>query len=278
MKRFLFFIFSGIFIFTSTFATLKVQAWQNQPRKPNLNFSKISEGKLGLVKNESQTYPGYTLFAPKHNTMTYLIDNNGYLVHQWIKSTYEPGQTVYLLEGEVELVDAERKVVETIRAGSDAARHPLAHVLNWDLATRIGLQEKELTRDYIVYEHAIAVADTTVAWIYGVAAVGLFFDAQWSYKLALIPGSILVYHSISAWVWEGNRRAAGRRLWSDTTAAPVPTHSSQVRREIVFCAISPGLRLDMVSGRPSMVIKIHFILLVRIEKGQGQSRRRARSP
>ena len=89
-------------------------------------------------------------------------------------------------------------------------------VLNWDFATRIGLQEKELTRDYIVYEHAIAVADTAVAWIYGVAAVGLFLDAQWSYKLALISGSILVYHSISAWVWEGNRRAAGRRLWSDT--------------------------------------------------------------
>ena len=91
----------------------------------------------------------------------------------------------------------------------------LVSVFNWDLATRIGLQEKELTRDYVVYEHAIAVADTAMAWLYGVAAVGLFFNAQWGYKLASIPGSILVYHAISAWVWEGNRRAAGRRLWSD---------------------------------------------------------------
>ena len=34
--------------------------------------------------------------APKHNTVTYLIDNQGHYVHQW-KSEYEPGQTVYLL-------------------------------------------------------------------------------------------------------------------------------------------------------------------------------------
>lgn len=88
-------------------------------------------------------------------------------------------------------------------------------VLNWDLATRLGLQEKELSPEYKVYEHAIAVADSAMAWLYGVAAVGLFLNAEWGYKLAWIPGSILLYHAISAWVWEGNRRKAGRRLWTD---------------------------------------------------------------
>ena len=89
-------------------------------------------------------------------------------------------------------------------------------VLNWDLATRLGLQEKDLPSEYKVYEHAIAVADTAMGWLYGVAAVGLFLNAEWGYKLAWIPGSILLYHAISAWVWEANRRAAGQRLWSNS--------------------------------------------------------------
>ncbi len=36
-------------------------------------------------------------------------------------------QTVYLLEGEVEFLDAGRNIVDTLRAGSEQARHPLAH-------------------------------------------------------------------------------------------------------------------------------------------------------
>jgi sugar lactone lactonase YvrE/formylglycine-generating enzyme required for sulfatase activity len=37
------------------------------------------------------------LFAPKHYTTTYLIDNNGHIINSW-ESDYEPGQSVYLLE------------------------------------------------------------------------------------------------------------------------------------------------------------------------------------
>ena len=92
----------------------------------------------------------------------------------------------------------------------------LISLLNWDLAKRLGLQEKDLLPEYKVYEHAIAVADTAMAWLYGIAAVGLFINAEWGYKLAWIPGTILLYHAISAWVWEGNRRTAGRRLWTDS--------------------------------------------------------------
>ncbi len=47
--------------------------------------------------NTPQACPGYTLFAPKHHTMTYLMDNQGRAVHRW-DSQYEPGQSVYLLE------------------------------------------------------------------------------------------------------------------------------------------------------------------------------------
>jgi len=54
---------------------------------------------VGLfVYDEELSYDGYTLFAPKHNTNTYLIDNYGRVVHSWTASTYEPGQSVYLKE------------------------------------------------------------------------------------------------------------------------------------------------------------------------------------
>jgi hypothetical protein len=50
------------------------------------------------MQNDRSAFSGYTLFAPKHNTMTYLIDNEGHIVHLWTGSKYEPGQSVYLLE------------------------------------------------------------------------------------------------------------------------------------------------------------------------------------
>jgi hypothetical protein len=56
------------------------------------------DAQVGLILNTDKAFPGYTLFAPKHNTATYLIDNNGQVVHSWTASKYEPGQSVYLLE------------------------------------------------------------------------------------------------------------------------------------------------------------------------------------
>ena len=54
---------------------------------------------VGLFLNDTaKAFKGYTLFAPKQNTMTYLIDNTGRIVHQWTASKYPPGQSVYLLE------------------------------------------------------------------------------------------------------------------------------------------------------------------------------------
>ena len=54
---------------------------------------------VGLfINNKTKVFDGYTLFAPKQNTMTYLINNEGRIVHEWNASQYAPGQSVYLLE------------------------------------------------------------------------------------------------------------------------------------------------------------------------------------
>jgi hypothetical protein len=88
-------------------------------------------------------------------------------------------------------------------------------LLNWDLARRWGLQERGLLPQYQVYERAIAVADTAIGWVYGIAALGLLLGRDWGYTLAWMPGSILLYHAVSAWAWEANRRAAGHGSWSE---------------------------------------------------------------
>lgn len=54
---------------------------------------------VGLfLDNDSLAFAGYTLFAPKQNTMTYLLNNEGQIINQWDNSIYPPGQSVYLLE------------------------------------------------------------------------------------------------------------------------------------------------------------------------------------
>lgn len=54
---------------------------------------------MGLFINDTvNAFKGYTVFAPKHNTMTYIINNEGRKCHEWNASTYAPGQSVYLLE------------------------------------------------------------------------------------------------------------------------------------------------------------------------------------
>jgi hypothetical protein len=92
----------------------------------------------------------------------------------------------------------------------------LISVLNWDFATRIGLQESGGPPEYLVYERGTAVADVAIGWIYGVAGVGLILGAPWGFKLAWFPGVVLIYHAISAWFWYGNQKKAGHPLMSET--------------------------------------------------------------
>src|SRR5258708_547009 len=42
-----------------------------------------SRPKLGLLVNEADAYPGYTLLAPTNSTQTYLIDLQGRVVQTW---------------------------------------------------------------------------------------------------------------------------------------------------------------------------------------------------
>jgi hypothetical protein len=91
----------------------------------------------------------------------------------------------------------------------------LISVLNWDFATRLGLQEKKLLPEHKVYEHGIAVADVSLGWIYGIAGLGLVIGAPWAFKLAWIPGIVLIYHAISYWFWTRNRNRAGHQMESN---------------------------------------------------------------
>jgi uncharacterized membrane protein (UPF0136 family) len=88
----------------------------------------------------------------------------------------------------------------------------LISISNWEFATRIGLQERGLLPEYKVYEHAIAVADVAIGWTYGVAGVGLLLGADWGFKLAWIPGAVMIYHAVSFWFWTRNRNRLGTIL------------------------------------------------------------------
>ncbi len=88
----------------------------------------------------------------------------------------------------------------------------LISLLNWEFAMKIGLQEKEAPLEYRAYEHGIAVADVALGWIYGIAGVGLILGTPWGYKLAWLPGVVLLYHSIFFWFMTRNRRKSGYLL------------------------------------------------------------------
>lgn len=88
----------------------------------------------------------------------------------------------------------------------------LISICNWDLATRIGLAEKDMPPEYKDYELGMAVADVIIGWSYGLAGVGLLWGAPWGFKLAWIPGTVLTYHGLSFWFWTRNQIRAGHRL------------------------------------------------------------------
>jgi hypothetical protein len=88
----------------------------------------------------------------------------------------------------------------------------LISLVNRDFAVKIGIWEKDMIPEFEVYERGIAVADVMIGWIYGIAAVGLILNALWAYKLAWIPGVIMVYHSLSFWFWVGNQNKLGHPL------------------------------------------------------------------
>lgn len=85
----------------------------------------------------------------------------------------------------------------------------LISIINWDFAVKVGLQEKNALPEYKVYDHAIAVADTLIGWIYGIAAIGVILNLPWAFRLMWFPGVVMVYHSLSFWFWIGNQNKSG---------------------------------------------------------------------
>ena len=57
----------------------------------------IAEPPRGLLIKEASVSAGYVLFSPLLSDVTYLIDNDGQVVHTW-ESDYAPGVSAYLLD------------------------------------------------------------------------------------------------------------------------------------------------------------------------------------
>lgn len=98
-------------------AAIEVRQW-----KPE-DLRAIAGNRLerGLIKKTDQATPGYTLFSPYNGTVTYLIDNDGNIVHSW-NGELSATLNGYLLENG-HLIRMERDVdFPTFAAGGAAGR------------------------------------------------------------------------------------------------------------------------------------------------------------
>jgi len=96
---------------------------------------------VGLFLNTPQAFNGYTLFPPKHNMITYLIDNQGRQVHSWT-SKYEPGQTAYLLPNGHLL----RAAMVRVQGGTGGGEGGRIEEFDWD--GNMVWEYQHATRDY----------------------------------------------------------------------------------------------------------------------------------
>ena len=64
-------------------------------RTEHLEDRRMLAQTVGVFQNDPGAYEGYTLFAPELTHRTYLIDNEGALVHAW-PSKYDPANSAYL--------------------------------------------------------------------------------------------------------------------------------------------------------------------------------------
>jgi hypothetical protein len=87
----------GAFILLIAFVFLACKKKDDTTDTNNNTYTGVRTVGL-IVNNTAKVYNGYTLYAPKQYTSTYLINNEGRLIHKWSASKYPPGQSVYLLE------------------------------------------------------------------------------------------------------------------------------------------------------------------------------------
>ncbi len=81
---------------------------------------------VGLLKNDSLAFNGYTLFSPTSANSTFLIDNCGRKINEWT-STIHPGMVAYLLE-DGSIVRAGR-IFANFGAGGSGGR---IEIISWD--------------------------------------------------------------------------------------------------------------------------------------------------
>jgi hypothetical protein len=152
---------------------------------------------VGVSVNEPEAMEGYTLFAPSGSTSTYLIDNSGNLVHEWV-STDRPGQSVYLLEdGDLMRTGSPDSIPYFNNGGAGG----LTERIEWD---------------------------GTVTWSYLHASA----DERQHHDIAVLPnGNVLALpwrrHFRSEAISAGRDPAwLGSRLWSDSIVEIEPSGSS----------------------------------------------------
>ncbi|MBU1099522.1 MAG: aryl-sulfate sulfotransferase [Bacteroidetes bacterium] len=75
---------------------------------------------VGLLTYDERAADGYTLFAPLTSNITFLINNEGNLVHSW-QGTARPGNSVYFLENG-NLLRTEIVLNETMTAGGEGGK------------------------------------------------------------------------------------------------------------------------------------------------------------
>ncbi len=90
-------------------------------------YGQNNEQTVGLFLNTENSSPGYNLFAPNSYNVTYLMDNNGNLIHSW-QSDFRPGLSVYLTE-EGQLLRTQRIQSDLFQTGGHGGG---VELLNWD--------------------------------------------------------------------------------------------------------------------------------------------------
>ncbi|MBL4649712.1 MAG: aryl-sulfate sulfotransferase [Aureispira sp.] len=78
---------------------------------------------VGLFNNTSNSFDGYTLFAPIKSDTTYLIDNCGERIHEWI-SNYNPGLSVYLMD--------DGSILRTGKIGGMGGGSGIVEIIDWN--------------------------------------------------------------------------------------------------------------------------------------------------
>ena len=87
---------------------------------PDIDIAGINEPR-GLRRSEPGAQPGYTLFGPILSDTTYLIDNDGLVVHTW-QFDYAPSGGIYLLDNGNLIRPAREPGVERFPGGGQGGR------------------------------------------------------------------------------------------------------------------------------------------------------------